>query len=145
MTPKGRSPIGNAADDAGSDVEIYRRALSSTIHADTRTGAPEELLALLDRAGLERHTVETAGPVYTWHEAPGHLPEDEQKRLVTRAVPALLIAGYIVNATNDVFDPAAYQDAVAEIRGHRPPQPTATTTASPAPAPAPARPRTRTA
>ncbi|MFI6289328.1 hypothetical protein ACIBCM_32065 [Streptomyces sp. NPDC051018] len=136
--------MGNRADECGSDVEIYRRALSITIHADTRTGAPEELLAYLDQIGLERHTVETAGPVYTWHEAPGHLTEDEQKRLVTRAVPGLLLAGYIVNITDDVFDPAAYQEAVAEIRGHRNPQPTAATAASTTPAPAPSRPRPRT-
>ncbi|GAA2254914.1 hypothetical protein GCM10010232_50190 [Streptomyces amakusaensis] len=135
--------MGNRADECGSDVEIYRRALSSTIHADTRTGAPEELLRLLDRAGLERHTVETAGPVYTWHEAPGHLTEDEQKRVVTSAVPVLLLARYIVNITDDVFAPAAYQDAVAEIRGHRHPHHNATT-AAPAPPPGPVRPRGRT-
>ncbi|MGW4200336.1 hypothetical protein [Streptomyces sp. NPDC004726] len=135
--------MGNRADECGSDVEMYRHALSATIHADTRTGAPEELLDLLDQAGLERHTVETAGPVYTWHEAPGHLAEDEQKRLVTRAVPVLLIAGHIVNITDDIFDPAAYQDAVTEIRrpGSRPPS--STTTAAPAPAPGPAPSRAR--
>lgn len=137
--------MGNRADDAGSDVEIYRRALSSTIHADTRTGAPEELLAYLDRAGLERRTVETSGPGYAWHEAPGHLSEDEQKRLVTRAVPALLLAGYIVNITDDVFDPAGYQEAVAQIRRHQRSQPTAATPAAPAPAAGPAQPRARTA
>ncbi|MFF3556142.1 hypothetical protein ACFYXL_22370 [Streptomyces tsukubensis] len=132
------------ADERGSDVEIYRHALSGTIHADTRTGAPEDLLTLLDRAGLERHTAATPGPLHTWHEAPGHLTEDEQKRLITRAVPVLLLAGHIVNITDDVFDPAGYQDAAAEIRRHRHPKPTATTAAAPAPAPAPAPPRTRT-
>jgi hypothetical protein len=70
------------------------------------------------------------------------MPEEEQKRLVTRAVPALLLAGYIVNITDDVFDPAAYQDAVTKIRGHRHPQPTTTITTSPAPSPPRPRPRT---
>ncbi|MFK8911740.1 hypothetical protein ACJA3G_32545, partial [Streptomyces sp. YS-3] len=65
----------------------------------------------------------TAGPVYVWHEVPGHLSEDEQKKAATRPIPALLLAGYVVNIPDDLFDPTAYQEAVAVIRN--PSRPTA--------------------
>ncbi|MFD7320580.1 hypothetical protein ACFV9D_05735 [Streptomyces sp. NPDC059875] len=108
--------MGNRADECGTDVEIYRKALTDTIHADTATGAPEQLLDLLDQLGLERQEVCTAGPVYVWHEVPEQLGPDEQKCLASRAIPALLMAGYKVNCTPDLFDEAAYQQAVHEIR-----------------------------
>ncbi|MFE1199589.1 hypothetical protein ACFW6E_43950 [Streptomyces olivaceoviridis] len=108
--------MGNRADEYGTDVEIYRRALTDTIHADTPTGAPEALLALLDRLGFERREVRTAGPVYILHEVPAHLDSAEQQRLASRAIPTLLLAGYTVNCTPEVFDEAAYQQAVHEIR-----------------------------
>ncbi|MGY4957922.1 hypothetical protein [Streptomyces nigrescens] len=111
--------MGNRADECGTDVEIYCKALTDTIHADTPTGAPQQLLDLLDQLGLERQEVRTAGPVYIWHEVPRHLDADEQKRLASRAIPALLMAGYKVNCTPDVFDEAAYQRAVQEIRSRR--------------------------
>ncbi|MEV5484028.1 MULTISPECIES: hypothetical protein [Streptomyces] len=111
--------MGNRADECGTDVEIYRKPLTDTIHADTPSGAPEQLLDLLDLLDLERREVRTAGPVYIWHEVPGHLDADEQKRLASRAIPALLVAGYKVNCTPDVFDEAAYQQAVQEIRSRR--------------------------
>ncbi|MFJ7423356.1 hypothetical protein ACIQXD_32840 [Streptomyces uncialis] len=114
--------MGNRADDEGSDVEIYRKPLSTTLHADTATGAPEQLLALLDELGLQRRTLTTPGPSYVWHEAPEDLSDDEQKRLVTRALPALLMAGYIVHISDELFDPAAYQEAAMEYRSRvRPP------------------------
>ncbi|MCZ0990339.1 hypothetical protein [Streptomyces diastatochromogenes] len=108
--------MGNRADEYGTDVEIYRRALTSTIHADTPTGAPEQLLDLLDRLGFKRREARTVGPVYIWHEVPAHLDSAEQQRLASRAVPTLLLAGYTVNCTPDVFDETAYQQAVHEIR-----------------------------
>ncbi|MCZ0974335.1 hypothetical protein O1L55_30005 [Streptomyces albulus] len=123
--------MGNRADDEGTDVEIYLKPLTDTVHADTPTGAPEKLLALLDRAGFERKTLETAGPVYVWHEAPGHLTEDAKKHLATGAVPALLMAGYLVNITNDVWHAAAYQDAVAKMRRQPAAAPAARSNASP--------------
>ncbi|MFD1829891.1 hypothetical protein ACFSJS_09455 [Streptomyces desertarenae] len=132
--------IGNRADGEGTDVEIYRKALSDTIHADTPTGAPEKLLALLDRLGLERQEVRTAGPVYVWHTVPAHLPEAERKRLATRAIPALLTAGYRVNITPELFDEAAYHQAVHDLRTAQA-QPAAS---HPAPAPAPTTPSRRT-
>lgn len=49
--------MGNLADESGTDIEIYRRALNpDSIHVVSRSNAPEELLALLDNAGLERKT-----------------------------------------------------------------------------------------
>ncbi|WP_043267070.1 hypothetical protein [Streptomyces sp. CT34] len=113
--------MANRADDAGTDVEIYRRPPTDTIHADTPTGAPEQLLALLDALGLERKTEATAGPVYVWHEVPDHLSEDEKKKVATRAIPSLLLAGYVVDIPEDLFDPAAYQEAVTDIRNRRSP------------------------
>ncbi|MET9550110.1 hypothetical protein ABZY36_33105 [Streptomyces sp. NPDC006627] len=117
----------NRADAEGSDVEIYRKALTDMIHADTSTGAPEQLLALLDALGLERRTEVTAGSVYVWHEVPDHLSEQEQKKVATRAFPFLLLAGYVVNIPDALFDPVAYREAVADIRNHRHP------TAAPSP------------
>ncbi|WP_215449436.1 hypothetical protein [Streptomyces sp. ATCC 21386] len=111
--------MGNRADDEGTDVEIYRKPLTDTVHADTPTGADEQLLALLDQLGFERKTLRPAGPsgpTCIWHEAPGHLSEDEKKQLATRAAPTLLMAGYIVYIPDYLFDPAAYQDAVTQIR-----------------------------
>ncbi|AQU64898.1 hypothetical protein [Streptomyces niveus] len=127
--------MANLADEYGTDVEIYRKALSDTVHADTPTGAPETLLALLDQLGLERHTVETGGPAYIWHEVPGRLDEDAKKQLATRAVPALLMAGYIVNIPDDLFDPDAFAEAARDIR---PPAPGLPETAQPVPPSQPA-------
>ncbi|MFB8124869.1 hypothetical protein ACFVG1_20755 [Streptomyces bacillaris] len=112
--------MGNRADDYGTDVEFYVKALTSTIYAATPTGASEKLLALLDRLGLERQEVRTGGPVYVWHTVPDHLSEVEQKRLATRAIPALLVAGYKVNIDPDLFDEAAYQQAAREVRARQP-------------------------
>ncbi|MEU3616846.1 hypothetical protein ABZ725_31770 [Streptomyces sp. NPDC006872] len=129
--------MGNRADDEGTDVEIYRKPLTDTVHADTPTGAPEQLLALLDRLSFERKTVSpagTAGPTYAWHEAPSHLSEDEKKRLATLAVPPLLAAGYVVHIPDYLFDQATHLSATDELRTQR----AAPATASPA---ATARPR----
>ncbi|MFJ6752161.1 hypothetical protein ACIQNI_28860 [Streptomyces sp. NPDC091266] len=112
--------MGNRPDERGTDVEIYRKALTPTIHIDSRTAAPGRLLDLLDRLGLERQEVRTAGPIYIWHTVPENLDADEQKRLATRAIPALLMAGYKVNCDRDVFDDTAYQQAVGEIRSGNP-------------------------
>ncbi|MER6274282.1 hypothetical protein [Streptomyces sp900105755] len=108
--------MANLADEYGTDVEIYIKALTTTIHADTPTGAPAKLHDLLEELGLERHTYPTDAPIYIWHTVPEHLDADEQKRLATRAIPALLLAGYEVNCTPDVFDEATYRQAVHDIR-----------------------------
>ncbi|MFD3522233.1 hypothetical protein [Streptomyces sp. NPDC058653] len=128
--------MANLADEYGTDVEIYVKALTTTIHADTPTGAPGQLLDLLDQLGLKRREIRTAGPVYTWHVVPEDLAPGEQKHLVSRAIPALLQAGYDVNCTPDIFDEAAYQQAVREIRAGKP-----TPAAHPAPPTSPAPPR----
>ncbi|EST31642.1 hypothetical protein [Streptomyces niveus] len=122
--------MANLADEYGTDVEIYVKALTTTIHADTPTGAPAALLDLLDQLGLERKEIRTTGPVYTWHEVPDHLDEDAKKQLATRAVPALLMAGYIVNIPDDLFDPDAFAEAARSIR---PPAPGLPDTAAPVP------------
>ncbi|MEU8482397.1 hypothetical protein [Streptomyces sp. NPDC048641] len=115
--------MGNRADDEGTDVTIYRKALSDTVHADTPTGAPERLLALLDRLGFERQTLTTSGPVYVWHEAPAHLDEDAKKQLATHAVPWLHKAGYVVRIDDDVWDAAAYTDAATAMHNQSTPAP----------------------
>ncbi|WP_307792547.1 hypothetical protein [Streptomyces verrucosisporus] len=107
---------------------------------DTPTGAPEELLVLLDRLGLERQEVRTAGPVYVWHTVPARLPEAERKRLATRAIPTLIAAGYRVNITPELFDEAAYHQAVHDLRTVQP----RLTAPLPAPSPAPTAPPRRT-
>ncbi|MEV6730735.1 hypothetical protein [Streptomyces sp. NPDC051364] len=109
--------MGNLADEAGTDVEIYRRARTpGSVHIVSRSNAPEELLALLDSAGLERHTEATSGPVYVWHETPDGLSEQAQKQLATRAVLPLLIADYKVNIDPDVYDVTAWAQAMAAHR-----------------------------
>ncbi|WP_260335836.1 hypothetical protein [Streptomyces sp. EAS-AB2608] len=132
--PLKRSNVGNRADEYGTDVEIYRRSLTPTIHADTPTAAPEVLLDLLDRLGFERRLVRTAGPVYIWHEVPANLDSTEQRRLASRAIPTLLLAGYTVSCTPEVFDEATYQQAMHDLRSSASRQ----TTRAPEPA-APAR------
>ncbi|WP_374777016.1 hypothetical protein OG756_33905 [Streptomyces sp. NBC_01310] len=112
--------MGNLADESGTDVEIYRRALTpDTIHVVTRSDAPEELLDLLDSLGLERKTEETAGPVYVWHQTPEGLSEKAQKQLVTRSMLPLLIADYKVNIDPDVYDVTAWAQAMAEHRARQ--------------------------
>ncbi|MFE9407439.1 hypothetical protein ACFYN0_01345 [Streptomyces sp. NPDC006704] len=133
--------MGNRADAEGTDVEIYIKPLTDTIHADTSTGAPEKLLALLDGLGFERKTVETAGPRYVWHEVPGHLDDGAKKQLATRAIPTLLMAGYLVNITDGVWDATAYQEAVAAVRHQSTPSPANTTATSAAPPAATEEPR----
>lgn len=124
--------MGNRADEYGTDVEIYRRWLNATIYVETPTGAPARLLDQLDQLGFERHQFPTAEPVYIWHEVPAHLDGAEQQRLATRAIPTLLLAGYKVNCIPEVFDEAAYQQAVHDIRSAA----TRQTTHPPGPAPA---------
>ncbi|MEE1765280.1 hypothetical protein [Streptomyces sp. SP18BB07] len=131
--------MGNLADEYGTAVEIYRKALTDTIYAVSPTAAPEQLLALLDRLGLERKEAVTPGPSCIWHQVPGHLDDSQQEQLATRATALLELAGYRVNCSPDVFDEAAYRQAVADIRdrladarGPRPSSaPAAPATASP--------------
>lgn len=117
--------MGNRADDEGTDVTIYLKALTDTVHADTRTGAPERLLTLLDDLGFERRTLTIPGPVYVWHQAPGHLDEGAKKQLATHAVPWLHKAGYVVHISDDVWGAAAYTDAATALRDHGAPAPPA--------------------
>ncbi|MFD4257621.1 hypothetical protein ACFWR9_08310 [Streptomyces sp. NPDC058534] len=124
--------MGNRADDEGTDVTIYRKPLTETVHADTPTGAPEPLLALLDNLGFERRTLPTLGPIYVWHEAPAHLDQDAKKQLATHAVPWLHKAGYVVNISDDVWDAAAYTDAATAVRDHWAPAPPRAAAAVPA-------------
>ncbi|MFE9976495.1 hypothetical protein ACFYRD_38810 [Streptomyces hirsutus] len=79
--------MANLADEYGTDVEIYIKALTTIIHADTPTGAPAGLHDLLEQLGLERHEYPTGEPLYIWHTVPEHLEADEQKRLRTTPSP----------------------------------------------------------
>ncbi|MCW1097715.1 hypothetical protein OJ963_28075 [Streptomyces sp. RS2] len=108
--------MANLADEYGTDVEIYIKALTTTIHADTPTGAPAGLHDLLEQLGLERHEYPTGEPLYIWHTVPDHLGAEEQKHLANRAIPALLLAGYTVNCDPEVFDEALYQQAVHRLQ-----------------------------
>ncbi|MFJ9085760.1 hypothetical protein ACIRL3_25395 [Streptomyces sp. NPDC102384] len=119
--------MGNRADDEGTDVTIYRKALSGTVHADTPANAPEQLLALLDSLGFERRTLTTPGPVYVWHEAPAHLDEAAKKQLATHAVPWLHKAGYVVYIVDGLWDTAAA--TALHNHGTPAPPPTAVATA----------------
>ncbi|WP_411574831.1 hypothetical protein [Streptomyces fradiae] len=113
--------MANLADEYGTDVEFYVKALTTTIHADTRTGAPAALHDLLEQLGLKHHEYPAGAPLYIWHTVPDDLAADEKKRLASRALPALHLAGYKVNCSPDVFDEAAFQQAAHEARAHTAP------------------------
>ncbi|MFJ7589462.1 hypothetical protein ACIQZO_19200 [Streptomyces sp. NPDC097617] len=112
--------MGNLADESGTDVEIYRLAHNpNTIHVVSRSDAPEELLRLLDSAGLERHTEATTAPADIWHETPEGLSEKAQKQTVTRAALPLMIADYNVNIDPDLLDVTAWAQAMAAHRARQ--------------------------
>ncbi|MFF9016575.1 hypothetical protein ACF09C_26845 [Streptomyces sp. NPDC014870] len=106
--------MGNLADEYGTVVEFYVKPLTTTIHADTPTGAPAALHDLLDQLGLQRHEYPVGAPLYIWHTVPEHLDIDEQKHLATRAIPVLRLAGYKVDCTPEVFDEATFRQAAHE-------------------------------
>ena len=107
------------ADDYDVDVTFYHR--DGTIYADTRAGAPEHLLALLDGLGLDRHRVE--GDV--WHQIPDEMDEIAMKTMADRVVPLLARAGYRVDIDAGLFGGSAYRTALAEQAAHQPqPSPT---------------------
>ncbi|MFG2836422.1 hypothetical protein ACGFYE_15670 [Streptomyces zaomyceticus] len=108
--------MANLADEYGTDVELYVKPLTTAIHADTPTGAPAALHDLLEQHGLQRHEYPVGSPLYIWHTVPDDLAVDEQRRLATRAIPALRLAGYKVNCSPDVFDEAAFRQAAHEAR-----------------------------
>ncbi|WP_339151398.1 hypothetical protein WID27_01290 [Streptomyces sp. F41] len=120
----------NLADECGTDAEIYKGPFPPTVHVDTRTGAPAALHDLLDQLGLQRHTVQQGDQTLIFHTGPLQLDFDEQKRVATRAIPSLLLAGYKINCTPTVFDEPTYQQAVHNIRSRtatpaaQPPAPT---------------------
>ncbi|MEE4544033.1 hypothetical protein V2S66_18905 [Streptomyces sp. V4-01] len=103
------------ADECGTDVEIYRRFGSPVIYADSRTGAPEELLLLLDTLGLQRHE---AAPFYVWHQ----VPEDAQHQVASRACAAVHLAGYRVAIDPDVVDEPVLAAALARPANRPEPQ-----------------------
>ncbi|MFD6245333.1 hypothetical protein [Streptomyces roseolus] len=105
------------ADETNTDVEIHRKAgHPDRLHIITRTGAPEELLARLDKSGLERRQEVTDGPVYTWHETPEGLSQKAQRQLVTRAILPLLLAGFDVNIEPDELDVTAWAQSMLAHR-----------------------------
>ncbi|WP_282695203.1 hypothetical protein [Streptomyces sp. CC208A] len=131
----------NAADENGTDAEIYRKTgHPDRLHIVSRADAPEELLDLLDAVGLERLREETDGPVYTWHETPEGLSQEAQRQLATRAILPLLVAGYNVNIDPDEFDVTAWAQA---MQAHRASQSRTAGPSQPPPPPAvgPTRPR----
>ncbi|MFI9210214.1 hypothetical protein ACIGW7_19010 [Streptomyces sp. NPDC053253] len=125
----------NAADENSTDVEIYRRnGHPDRLHIISRTGAAEELLVLLDAAGLERRCEETDGPVYIWHETPDGLSRRAQRQLATRAILPLLVAEYDVNIDPDEFDVTAWAQA---LQAHRATQSGNASLSQPQPQPQP--------
>ncbi|GHF27266.1 hypothetical protein GCM10010218_05260 [Streptomyces mashuensis] len=98
------------ADEYGTDVEIYRR--DGTVYADTRTGAPEQLLTHLDDLGFIRK----ASSIYTWHELPEGLSHAETHRRSLRAVLLLTAAGYDANISHNLYDKATHSAVVAQLK-----------------------------
>ncbi|MER6253601.1 hypothetical protein ABT224_19825 [Streptomyces sp. NPDC001584] len=82
--------MSNQADDNDLDVLIHRRALSTTVVAESRSGASESLLATLDGLGFQRQ----GQAIYVWHELPDDMDPAEVSRTCRRAASTLLAAGY---------------------------------------------------
>ncbi|MEU6353066.1 hypothetical protein ABZ896_27685 [Streptomyces sp. NPDC047072] len=123
------SPLVSLADEYAVDVEFYHR--DGTLYVDTRTSAPEQLRALLDRLGLNRHGRE--GEI--WHRVPDQMDEIAMKEIADRAAWLLPRHGYQVSIITGLFGGTAYRLALAASPAHQP---------SPAPAtPAPRAPRSR--
>ncbi|MBC9719196.1 hypothetical protein H9Y04_42465 [Streptomyces sp. TRM66268-LWL] len=101
------------ADEHGVDVTFYHR--DGTIYVDTRTGASEPLLAMLDNLGLDRHSA--FGDV--WHQVPDGMDEIAMKSMADRAAPLLARAGYQVDIDTGLFGGTAYRAALAEQAAHR--------------------------
>ncbi|WP_129838111.1 hypothetical protein [Streptomyces sp. RFCAC02] len=128
--------MSNRADDNGTDVEIYRVPLSRTIRVETPTGAPPSLLDLLDTLGFERQGVTTSGPVYTWHEVPAALGEQDVEQLLARACVRLVAAGHVTHIDRALLSRTALNDALAETRRRPNPVPAPHGPAGPALPPA---------
>ncbi|MEU3553377.1 hypothetical protein [Streptomyces fragilis] len=107
------------ADAHDVDVRIYHR--DGTIFADTRTGAPESLLTLLDSLGLERHQV--SGDV--WHQVPEAMDEIAMKDLVDLVEALVTAADLSIEVDPGIVGGTAYRAALATA-----PQPAADTVKS---------------
>ncbi|MFD8351485.1 hypothetical protein ACFV1X_21410 [Streptomyces coelicoflavus] len=71
--------MANLVAEYGTDIEIHIKALSVTIQADTPTGAPAALHALLEQLGLEHHEHPQTSRSTSGTPCPDHLGADEQK------------------------------------------------------------------
>lgn len=89
-TTQQEDALSNQADDNDLDILIHRRPLNATVVAESRSGAPEALLALLDGLGFTRQGF----AIYTWHELPDAMDPAEVARTCRRAESTLLAAGY---------------------------------------------------
>ncbi|MEU2453923.1 hypothetical protein ABZ605_28070 [Streptomyces sp. NPDC012765] len=82
--------MSNQADDNNLDAVIYPRYEGSVIFAVSRTGAPTELLDLLDAEGFTRHQE----AIYVWHQLREDIPGLQAAAICARAHAALTAAGY---------------------------------------------------
>ncbi|MGW2721063.1 hypothetical protein [Streptomyces sp. NPDC001492] len=113
------------ADEYDVDVAFYHR--DATIYVDTRSGASEHLLGLLDDLGLNRHRALAD----VWHQVPDEMDEIAMKSMADRAAPLLARAGYQVDIDAGLFGGTAYRTALAEQAAHRQPPPPAPRAAPP--------------
>lgn len=98
------------ADTHDVDVRVYHR--DGTIFADTRTGAPEALLSLLDTLGLERH--QESGDV--WHQIPESMDEIAMHDTLDLAAALVTAAGLTMEVDPGIVGGTAYQAAVAAAK-----------------------------
>ncbi|MEU8482398.1 hypothetical protein [Streptomyces sp. NPDC048641] len=103
------------ADEYDVDITFYHR--DGTIYVDTRAGAPEPLLALLDGLGLDRHSALDD----TWHQVPDHMDEIAMTAMAERAAPLLAHGGYQVDIDAGLFGGTAYRAALAARAARRQP------------------------
>ncbi|UQS30282.1 hypothetical protein J5J01_00305 [Streptomyces fradiae] len=98
------------ADDHDVNVRIYHR--DGTIFADTRTGAPEALLNLLDSLGFERR--EAPGEV--WHQLPESMDEIAMHDTLELAAGLATMTGLRMEIDPGIVGGTAYQEAVAATK-----------------------------
>ncbi|MFF3460300.1 hypothetical protein ACFYXH_39660 [Streptomyces sp. NPDC002730] len=113
------------ADEYNIDVTFYHR--DTTIYVDTRTGASERLLALLDGLGLDRHSALDN----VWHQVPDQMDEIAMTAMADRAAPLLARAGYRVDIDAGLFGGTAYRAELAAQAAHRQPPTPASRSARP--------------
>ncbi|WP_405852454.1 hypothetical protein OG361_06985 [Streptomyces sp. NBC_00090] len=100
-------------EEYGTDIEIYRKRLSTEVVADCDN--PQAHRVLVACGFVEK----VLPPHYVWHQLPERLSEEEQKHRATRAVCLLRAQDFDANIAEDLISDEALAATLDEIRRHR--------------------------